>query len=100
MGWGPCPAHRLRAETGWEGKLISSLEDKTMRIWELETGMLAATLPGHRDVFRGLYIVEWTLLKPNIAALDAGVYNSTCCSLDQYCLFETALFQCCLEVQT
>ena len=32
---------------GWEGKLISSSDDSTIRVWELETRGLDATLTGH-----------------------------------------------------
>ena len=41
---------------GWEGKLISGSSDNTIRVWELETGDLDATLTGHNGAVSGLLV--------------------------------------------
>ena len=40
----------------WDGKLISGSWDRTIRVWELETGGLDATLTGHRGSVNGLLV--------------------------------------------
>ena len=41
---------------GWEGKLISGSGDRTIRVWELETGRPDATLAGHRGAVDALLV--------------------------------------------
>ena len=64
---------------GWEGKLISGSDDSTIRVWELETGRLDATLTGHRGSVRGLlvhgarlFILVWSLGRGSAVWLTAG----------------------------
>ena len=49
-------ARGVASLAGWEGKLISGSWDRTIRVWELETGGLDATLAGHTRVVRGLLV--------------------------------------------
>ena len=46
----------LASLVGWAGKLISGSYDKTMRVWDLETGGLDATLVGHGGAVHGLLV--------------------------------------------
>ena len=71
MGQGPewpCERTPLTAHTswvsslaGWKGKLISGSGESTIRVWELETGVLDATLTGHRGPVYAL-LVHWERL--------------------------------------
>ena len=54
----------------WEGKLISGLEDKTIRVWDASTGGLDATITGHAGELSGLVVMGRRLFS---AAADGTI---------------------------
>jgi WD40 repeat protein len=62
---GPWTCERtLRSKTGaevsslaaWQGKVVSGYHDTRIRVWDVETGALEATLGGHRCTVSGLAV--------------------------------------------
>ena len=41
---------------GWQGKVLSGSEDRTIRVWDVETGAHDATLAGHTSMVCGLAV--------------------------------------------